>query len=136
MTEQAHRRVATMVHGALTLSVITFGAIVVLVLPERAVAPASDALRLFRIVAIALAAGALVAVNALRQRVTPPGVGADLATWQTAFGRAVVVWGIAEGVAMVGCVFWLLVHDPVLLLPFGVGLVLLVWTRPAVLLEE
>lgn len=134
MTEPAHRRVATIVHAALTLGVITFGAIV-LVLPARSASVAPDAVPLLRIVAIVLAAGALVAVNVLRLRVTAPGAAAGPAEWQAALGRAVVIWGMSEGVALVGCVFWLLWHDPVLLLPFGIGLVLLVLTRPAVLLE-
>jgi hypothetical protein len=136
MIEPAQRRVATIVHAALTLGVITFGVIAIVLLPSTGAPLASDAAQLFRVVAIVLAGGGLMAVNVLRQRIRPPGPQAGAAEWTAAFGRAIVVWGVAEGVALVGTVFWLVVHDAVVLLPVGVGLVLLVWTRPSVLLEQ
>lgn len=130
------RRVASIIHAALTLGVITF-AVVAAVLHETNPTPyVSEGLPALRLVAIGLAAGGFVAVNLLRQRVSAPRADSGAVEWQAVMGRAVMVWAVAEATALAGTVLWLVTRDALVLLPLLVGLVLLAWHRPAVLLAS
>ena len=134
LPETDARRVASIIHAALTLGVIAF-AVVAGVLHEASPTPyVSEGLPALRLVAIGLAAGGFAAVNLLRQRVSVPPAGSGAAEWQATMGRAVVVWAVAEATALTGTVLWLVTRDALVLLPLLVGLVLLAWFRPSVLL--
>jgi len=130
------RRVASIIHAALSLGVIAF-AVVAALLHETNPAPyVNEGIPVLRLVAVGVAVGGLVAVNLLSQRVSVPPAGSGGAEWQAVLGRAVVVWAVAEATAVIGTVLWLVARDAVVLLPFLVGLVLLAWYRPSVLLAS
>jgi len=61
----------------------------------------------------------------------------DEQDWWTENGsRAVATWALAEGLAVVGGVFWLLTGDLVILVGLGVGgVVILVLNRPGRMME-
>jgi len=127
--------VASIIHAALTLGVIVI-AVVAVIMHQSSPEPFIPGGRVvMRLIAVGLAAGGFVAVNLLRQRVSSPGVNASPAAWQAVMGRAVVVWALAEATALTGTVLWLATRDAIVLLPLLVGLALLVWQRPSVLLE-
>jgi hypothetical protein len=99
--------------------------------------PMSGLVPTFRIVAVALLVGGYLVMRVLRAGIPPLGSDGDRTAWWTEYGRrALMLWVVAEGVAMAGGVFWFLTGDWVVLAGVaGVALGLMVMNRPARLVE-
>ena len=91
----------------------------------------------FRVVALALAAGGFLVVQALRAGLPSRHAGEDRAAWwRTNGARAIAVWAVSEGTALTGGVLWFLTGDLLVLAVLaGVGLVSLILSRPGLLAD-
>ncbi len=91
-----------------------------------------------RIGAAALAAAAVVARRVVRASVRPCGPDDDPRHWWAAnIGRVIVIWALADGLAMMGAVLWFLTGDLVTLaIAGGSGLFLLAVTHPGTLVHR
>ncbi|HEX9580469.1 MAG TPA: hypothetical protein VF970_05120 [Gemmatimonadales bacterium] len=124
------------VHTGLVAGVVIFGLLAVL-LAQRS-APPLVGLRLpLRVAGLLELAFLIVAGTLVRRTVVPPARGADRhAWWMTTGPRVILLWALAEGTALLGCVFWYLSRDPVLFAALtGVGLAVLVWSGPGRMTE-
>lgn len=92
----------------------------------------------FRIVTAAVLVGALFTAGLLWSRIPALRDWPDQAAWwREQAGRAVVVWALAEGAAMMGGVVWFLTGDPLILVGVtGAALAMLVMYRPGRLAER
>jgi hypothetical protein len=125
-------RVARVLHVAFVIGVaavfIVFGFVRDLTGFESPVLPP-----LFvRLGAAVLAGGALIAYRVLRAALPPPGSADDADGWWAAHvARVILVWGVADGLALAGAVLWFLTGDFVtLIIAGGAGLFLLAVTHP------
>lgn len=129
---------ARIIHGSLVLGVLLFWfvawfvaqrtALPVSALPERRVLY----IALF-LVSAALFGGAMFTVN----RLTPPSPGMSQDDWwRLNLGRAVLIWALVEGPALLGTVAYLLTRDFRALLATFAGLLFFGTYRPSRLFER
>lgn len=110
-------------------------AVVILTVVRAAgiVTPSADLpLLTIRVVGLVLLVIGFVVTGVLSGRIPPKKSGEDdSAWWQANSSDAVATWATAEGIAILGGVFWLLTGDVILLIGLaGGGLVLLLLNRP------
>ncbi|MFC1640246.1 hypothetical protein ACFL3B_05750 [Gemmatimonadota bacterium] len=100
-------------------------------------APQGFPLLPFRIIGMVLLVLGFVATGVLSGGIPPRGSDADeLEWWRANSTRAVSTWATAEGLAILGGVFWLLTRDMIVYVCLvGGGLVLLLLNRPQRLME-
>lgn len=94
-------------------------------------------LRTLRVIGLALLVAGFIGVGMLSGGILPCRADDDEMKWWRANSvRAVTTWAAAEGIAVLGAVFWLLTGDMVLYAGFvGGGLVLLMLNRPGRMME-
>jgi hypothetical protein len=84
------------------------------------------------LVPVIIALGAGLAVFALRDRLPARGAGqTEDDWWARNLGRATAIWAVAEGLAILGGVFYLVTGVPMTLSSAAVGLALLAFCTPA-----
>ena len=92
---------------------------------------------LIRTIGAAVLVASLVIARLVRSAVNPRQQGQDRNSWWAANGgRVLMIWGLADAVAMCGTVFWFLTGDPLLLSLTVFGSLLLVLNRPGRLLID
>lgn len=127
-----NQRVARVVHLALIGGVVT--TFLVLTVIRDLSAPTSAVLPLpfVRVGALVLAGAAVTAYRVLRGLLPPVRTGEDADGWWAGNGgRAIVLWAVADGLAMVGAVSWFLTGDFLTLtVAGGIGLLLMVLASP------
>jgi hypothetical protein len=124
-------RTASLVHTMLVAGV----AVVVVMLAVVRIAYGGATLEgeasVFRIVGAAVLLGGIVAIQAFRRSIPPRRTDEDLEAWWGAYGvRAVIVWAQADGLAMIGAVFWFLTGDVLFIALVLYGLLTLAFSRP------
>jgi hypothetical protein len=129
-----NQRVARVLYAALVTSLLVVTLVLlVLGLRPEALEPATEGLRLVLRGAVlaVLVAGALT-VRVVRSGLKPRRIGSDPDEWWAANGeRAVVVWGLAEGIGIFGAVVYVVSGDLlVLLAPFVLAFILLLTSGP------
>jgi len=99
--------------------------------------PPSGPVWVFRVIAMALAAGGFVVVQVLRAALPSRHAGEERTAWWSANGaRAITVWAVSEGMALTGGVLWFLTGDLLVLAVLtGFGLVSLMLSRPGLLAD-
>ncbi len=127
-----------LVHGSLVGGVAVIMTALAFVREVAAPAARPDLLPVFRAVAFAELAVAIVVARVLWARIPSRARATDEAAWwRDAAGPAVVVWSLAEGSALLGGVLWFLTGDPWILIGVtGVALAILVASRPGRLAER
>ncbi len=136
-TPQLSARAASIIHvallGAILSTVIVLGSVrslVSFVLLDRAVL-------LIRLIGGVALVASLVFVWLVRRAVIPHQQGQDRDTWWAVNGgRVLMIWALADVVAMCGTVFWFLTGDPVLLALTVFGSLLLMLNRPGRLIDD
>lgn len=128
-------RVAQTAHLGLVLGVVIIVLTFAIARPTLGEEPTAELTTAFRIASVALMFVTVVAMRLVRARIEPIRSRDDRdAWWQVNLPKAIIVWALADGAAMVGSVFWLLTGDYVILaVVTGVALALLVMHRPAVM---
>jgi len=135
-TPQLSARTGSIIHvvliGAILSTVIVLGSVRSLV----NFALLDEAELLIRFIGGVVLVASLVLVRLVRSGVIPRQRGQDRNSWWAAnAGRVLVIWAVADAVAMCGTVFWFLTGDPVLLALTAFGLLLLVLNRPGRLID-
>ena len=133
----APERVFPILHRTLVFGVALTVVVLGVVRTRVALDPPADLTPLIRLMALVLLVGGYLAMRVVRARITPFGAGTDRSTWWVQeSGKVVLVWAIAEGVAMTGAICWFLTGDLVILIGVvGAALAVLVMNRPGRLLE-
>lgn len=122
---------ALMAGVALVVVVLTF-----LRTSGLGVALEGSAAQLLRYVGLAILLANALLAQVMRRNIPPLPMGADDGQWwREHLGRAIVVWALLEGAALVQAVFYYLTGDLVLLGLAVIGLFLLWMARPSRLLE-
>ena len=92
---------------------------------------------IFWVVGIAVTAGHLMVMRVIRGRIPEYTRSMDRAEWwRAALPSAVLIWGVAEGMALIGAVLWFVTGDAALLFLVAVGVFALLWNRPGSLIGE
>jgi hypothetical protein len=128
---------ARIIHGALVLGVLMFGAVAVAI-RDRSIPSEALPDRRVLYVALALVSAVLFGAAAFTTgRLTAPARGASEDEWWSAnLGRVLVSWALVEAPALLGLVVFTLTHDfRTLLAPF-IGLLLFANYRPRRLTER
>lgn len=130
-------RVFPMLHRILVFGVALTVVVLGVVRTTVSLDPPADLTPLLRLAALALLVGGYVMMRVVRARITPLGAGADRRSWWVQeSGKIVLVWAIAEGIAMTGAICWFLTGDLVMLIGVvGAALAVLVMNRPGRLME-
>jgi hypothetical protein len=119
-------------HAALVAAVVVVAGVLAIVAGMTPEAPLESLRGTLRLVGALELAVMIVASAAIRRTLTGLPAGADRDVWWGTQGpKAIVLWALAEGTAMLGVVFWLLTRDVVLFGALvGAGLVALLLTAP------
>ena len=129
---------ARIIHGALMLGVVMFW-LVAWFVASRTALPV-DALPDRRVLYIALvlvSAGLFSGAMFTANRLVPPARGASQDEWwRVNLGKAIIIWALAEGPALLGTVAYLLTRDFRALLATFIGLLFFAAYRPSRLLER
>jgi hypothetical protein len=130
-------RVFPLLHKILLIGVITTVVVFGIVRTVVALTPMADLVPVLRVAALAVLVGGYLVMRIVRRAIPPLDPGGNPAAWWGEHGRrALILWVVAEGVTMVGAVFWFLTNDVVVLVGVaGVALALLVMNRPSRLME-
>jgi hypothetical protein len=128
-------RAAQLVHFGLVLGIVMIVLLFSFVRPALGVEQMDELTTVFRIVAILLLFVTVMAMRLARSRIEPIRSRDERDIWwQANLPKAIVVWALADGAAIVGAVFWLLTGDYVILaVVTGVALALLLMHRPALM---
>jgi hypothetical protein len=112
--------------------VVVVAAVLAILATNVPAAPLVSLRSTLRLVGFLELAVMLVASAAVRRTFTALPAGGDRNAWWSERGpRAIVLWALAEGTAMLGAVFWFLTRDAVVFgVLVGAGLVALVLTAP------
>ena len=136
-TPQLSARTGSIIHvaliGAILSTVIVLGSVRSLI----SFALLDEAELLIRLIGGVVLVASLVLVRLVRSGVIPRQQGQDRNSWWAANGgRVLVIWALADAVAMCGTVFWFLTGDPVLLALTVFGSLLLMLNRPGRLMTN
>lgn len=131
-------RTFSLLHIIMVAGVATLVLILAIVRSMVPYDPMTDLVPVLRIVAGVLLVAAYVVMRVFRADIVPLVPGGDRRAWWRQQGtKALIIWVLAEGAAMIGTVFWFITGDLALLVGVaGVALVLLVMNRPAKLMGE
>lgn len=130
-------RAAQVVHFGMVLGVVIIVLVFTVMRPALAVERMGELTTVFRIVALLALFLTVIVMRLVKAQIEPIRSRDDRdAWWQAVLPKAIVVWALADGAAMLGAVFWLLTGDYLILaVVTGVALAMLVLHRPAVLME-
>ena len=140
MPETASRpapdRVFAIVHAMLVVGVAVILIVLGVVRSVVALEPMSDLVPIFRLVALGVLVAGYLVMRVLRAGIPALGSG-DSSAWWTEHGRrALMLWVVAEGIAVAGAVLWLVTGDALLLVGVsGVAFALVLMNRPGRLVE-
>lgn len=134
---KAPDRVFTILNTMLIVGVVITLVVLAVVRSVVPFDPMGDLVPIFRAAGLCLLVAGYLLIRMVRGGIPPLRVDADRTSWWAEYGRrALTLWVLAEGIAMVGGVFWFLTGDVVLLVVVsGVALALLVMNRPGRLVE-
>lgn len=125
------------VHTALFAGALFMAPLTVLLRLVFPVIDLPNAVAALRVSALVIMVGQAVVVRMLRNRIAPLSPGGDENAWWNAhLVSAMAIWGLGEGVALLGSAFFFLAGDVVMLAMIGGGLFLLLMSRPGRLMES
>jgi len=132
-TGEPQKNVALLLYLAIVAGAV-LGVVAPTIIGARGVMSPSPDLPLLpiRVVGLVLLVFGFLAVGILSGGIPPLGTGADESEWWSANStRAVGTWAMAEGLAILGAVFWVLTGDTILYVGLVAGgFVLLFLNRP------
>lgn len=124
---------ARILHGVLAGGVVLVGVVLGVARQVTPVPPLQGSIHtMLALAAVAVGVTGAVAIMALRRTVPEPHSGERFEAWWGRGGSHVVIlWVLAEGLGVIGAVFWFVTGDPAFYAVMGaVSLVLLVVFRP------
>lgn len=134
---QLDARTAAIVHVALLGAILSTGIVLGSIRSLISFASPDEAVQLIRLTGGGMLVASLVLVRLVRSAVKCRQQGQDPNYWwATNGGRVLLIWAVADGVAMCGTVFWFLTGDPALLALAVFGSLLLMLHRPGRLIDD
>jgi hypothetical protein len=130
------RRIAMLLHMAMVGAVIVMVVALAVLRSTLELPTIPELVAALRIATVGVILVTVLVLRLVRSRIEPPPRSGERdAWWQASLPRALAVWALAEGMGIVGAVFFLLSGDMVVLAVLAaVSLALLVLNRPSVLL--
>ncbi len=134
---QLSARAASIIHVALLGAILSTVIVLASVRSLVSVALPDEAVLLIRVIGGGVLVASLVLIRLVRRAVIPrqQGQGRN-AWWAVNGGRVLMIWAIADAVAMCGTVFWFLTGDPGLFALTVLGSLLLMLNRPGRLIDN